>query len=108
MTNPTDKPLYIEQNSVQTFEMSPALVRYTYQLVSMSFGAIITLILLRAYPSSMVKEQGPIWDVVSICDDAGKVECNLCGHKFNASATRIKEHLLGTGGQIVACTARRE
>jgi hypothetical protein len=47
-----------------------------------------------------MREDSAIWDVVTVCDDQSKVQCNLCQHTVHASAARIKDHLLGVGGQI--------
>ena len=51
------------------------------------------------------------WDYVKVVEGAGtklrKVECTFCDKKFSvSSAGRIKEHLLGKGSSVTACSPK--
>ena len=51
--------------------------------------------------------RGLEWDFVEelVCGKhTSHIRCKYCGHKFHGSATSIKEHLFGKGGNVMACT----
>ena len=50
--------------------------------------------------------RGPEWDFVEELvrgRHTSHVRCKSCGHEFHGSATRIKEHLFGNGGNVMGC-----